>query len=393
MLAIVAIAISALATGPLVAQTREFTPSIILSQVYTSNIQYLDEDAEVSDSVTTVIVKLPWEWRTKNSVVNLAYTPSVLRYADADSLDRTEHRVNLGFSRNLDRGSSTTVTTGYTKSQLQGDAQSAEDPDLFISRRTDRTIGRASLTYSRRMSPRWRWRATAGGSASRFEEISGFDAGGGDPVEDRMEYRGGFGISRALSRKTHVGGEYGYQVHDLDVTGEETVHTVSATLNHTVSRKLSVEGQIGAFLANGDAARSSPADPDDERSGARATFSLSRALRKVSVSATATHVPSAGGSRSGTSTNSVVGLSVTNNQRRNWSWRGSVRAARRDPTDSAAATLDSLSVGGQVEKRLGRGFAVSANANYIDQNSSNDPDDAAFVSAAVGLVWYPKGWK
>ena len=131
--------------------------------------------------------------------------------------------------------------------------------------------------------------------------------------------------------------------------------------------------------------------PDDQRSGAQGTLRLTRAFRRSSLSIFAAHIPTSGGARIGTSTNSYFGVSYGNRTSRDWIWGLHTRVARREPSDPKRPIVYSFSAGFTVSRRLGQLMGIGLRANYIKQTGDRAVSEGLYLRGGLGLVWYPLG--
>jgi hypothetical protein len=246
--------------------------------------------------------------------------------------------------------------------------------------------------YRGRVHRLWNWGFSVGGSQWRFTEIQDFESPEPEvPLEDRSELRGSLELTRDVSPTASFGVRYGYRFFDLEFSGEETSHLVSLVFRRELEERLSLVATVGGFVSTGEAAAGSMGSPDDQRSGAQGTLRLSRSFRRSSLSIFAGHIPTSGGARIGTSTNSYVGVSYGNRSSRHWIWGLHTRVARRDPSDPERPTINSFSVGFRVTRRLSQLMGIGFRANYIRQTGDVAVSEGLHIRGGLGLVWYPLG--
>lgn len=385
------IGLSSLVAGigvtPLAAQRTVFNPEVSLEQGYTDNVGYNGTDG-TSDSVTRLGLLLPVvrTWPTGN--FDFSYAPSAERFADTDSLDNEAHRLRFSLRNQPTRRSNLNFDTSFESSQVQGRVASLDGADLVTTARTERDLLRAAFGYGTRISTRWAWNGNLDYADSSYDLIDDFAPGLVD-VEDRREYGAGLQISRELSTTTSVGVGYRWQRFDLDLSGEETVHSLSATLQRTLSRVMELRAALGGFTSSGDAL-AAPGE-DDSRSGVQASLGLDRTFRTLRLGLDLSHAPSSGGSLGGTSTDTAFGAALSPTNTGNWSWSTAARLALRDPAIDGEEDVRSVAFEGSVERYFARMLGMRLRAGQVDQSSDDPARDARYYSATLGLVWYPLG--
>ncbi len=128
-------------------QTRvELTPSISVAEVYDDNI-YLTPNNETSDYITTVSPRIALTISSRFSSLELAYSPTFVRYDDEDQNDTTRHTGSIDFDRQLGRHLRFELSDTYVKSE-----EPLEETEGIIGVRStrneyQRNTGRASLDY------------------------------------------------------------------------------------------------------------------------------------------------------------------------------------------------------------------------------------------------------
>jgi hypothetical protein len=374
------------------AQRDTFNPSVGIGGAYTDNIQIVGNQQD-SDSIVDLVADLPWVRETRKHTINLRYRPTVLRYDEYDVLDREEHDLAFNFLNRMSRGR-LTVDSRVNFSQRQGDAGSLDESDLFLSQRADRDVYQANVRYSEDRSRRWRWEVMAGGAIRNFDPVEGAPTGG-DPSnvnEDRDELITAASLQRNLSRTASLGVEYGYRYFDLEFSGDENSHLLGVVYSKELSRRSEFEVSVGGYFSKGEAVRD-PSDPtsDDERTGFSGRASYTRDYRSFRLQVDASHLPTSGGNSLGTSTNTVIGLTVRSTADSLWDWRISPRVANRDPSGSDN-NRTSAGLRGMVERAFNRrrDLSIRLDANYVNQSYQNeDQEDRSIFTAALNLLWYP----
>ncbi|MDH3628284.1 MAG: hypothetical protein OEV00_02325 [Acidobacteriota bacterium] len=380
-----------LSIEPLAAQNVRFDPSIALEQGYSDNVGFSGA-MEESDTETRLQIVLPWDRETRKSRLRFSYTPTLTKFGDFDQLDNDGHKLSMEYDRDFGSGSGLALRLSADRTQTQGDAAGIDDSDLFLTDRTERDRLRADLRYRGNLKGRWGWGGTLGLATTSFEEITDFApmplASG---AEDRDEIRAGISVTRAISRKSNLGIAYDYGRFDLDMSGNEDSHQVSIVGGYEVSRNERLSYTIGGFQSNGEAAVGG-VSTDDSRHGFSASISYEKKMKRAGLNLALRHEPTSGGARVGTSTNTSIALGIAGSIASQWRWSTSTRYAQRDSSDEALATLDTIAVGGEVERDVSGIFSVRLQTNYITQSGGDSAtDETSTIVARLGLVWRPLG--
>ena len=387
---LVAVALAIFSALPLAAQRTTFDPSISLGYFYTSNVNIVGEDGP-EDSGYRFGVTFPVRHTTKRSSLAFTYSPYFDRFNDFGELDNTGHRASLIFGREVSRRSSLDLSASYLRVQDQGDPQSEDDGDLLLNRRTQRESTRFDLGFDRQLRNRWRWGFSVGASEWRYDEIEDFEPPEPvAPLEDRKEARGSITVGRNLSERSSFGVRYGYRFFDLEVSGERQVHSASLVWQREVADRLSLSASLGGFWSSGDEFDRGEAGSDTQ-SGIQGSLNLSRTYRRVILGISASHQPSAGGSRPGTATNSRVQLSLSGATEGPWNWGLYARWARRDPIAGAEPTVEGWSLGPRVSVRFGLAqiVGIGFTATYNTQSGGPQTDEADYFRVAANLSIFP----
>ncbi len=364
----------------LAAEMVTFDPSIQLEQGYVENVDY-SEDEGSSDTIHTVRATLPYARESETGRLSFSYSPSYVRQEEFTKLDRDEHRVDLGWDGALTRINRFGAKLYYQRTQDQGTPEAVGDPDLFLTRRTDRDLARADVTFRRSETPRWTWDARAGAASYDYSEIEGFAGDVDSDVEDRVQHGGGVGVSRSLSRESSIGMRFDYEHFDLDVSGEQDSSQLGVTYDKRLGSRLSLFVSAGAFRGSGDTLGS-----DRQQSGAMAEARLSRLYERFRLDVQAAHQPSSGGALEGTAIQSSLGLVLTSQSRRRpWRWQVAPRFSSRNPS-GGGETIDGYGIRGFIERGFGRLYALRLNSDHFDQSNGG----SAF-EAALAFLWYPLG--
>lgn len=390
-----------LAAAPLPASAQErrttFDPSIFLSQSYTDNVRFVgEEDADVSDSSTMLVLDLPVRHQLRRGELNFAYTGGRTVYREFDALDFTSHRLRFGVSTTPSRVSDLSFSTYFSKTQEQGNSASVdgEDVNFFLAGRTDRQTYGASLDCGRQMGPHWRWGATVGASRSEFDPIEDADTNAILDVQDRDTYSGALSFDRTLSRKWSVGAVYGYRQTRFDADADETTQSLGVRFNQNLGERGSITYEIGGFDRDRDGLDPQAAqDLDDGGIYGGVNLGVTQPVGPVQFGFGAGVRPSSGGALRGTSTNTTVSVSLGPSMPRNWFWRLTSRFTRRDSSDRTEPDLDTVSLGASIERYLGQSVGIRLSAIWADQSTDEETigaRDGSFYYATLGLVWYPK---
>jgi hypothetical protein len=392
------------AHAPAVAQKTTFNPSIQVDQYYTDNADVGTEDEAESDSVTHVEVDLPVsrEWRRGSWF--FTYNPGFEKYSDNDDLDHDTHELRFNLTTAPSRTSSFGLDASASRTQYDPRPGLIEDTDVFLTRRTNRDLYAAVVRYGRSelAGGRWSWTADAGAFRAEYDAISGFDADEDVPApQDRTSYGAGFGVDREVSRRTAIGGRLEVDHFELDDSGEfgesesETAYAGSFTFRRTLSTKSSLHASAGAYATSSDDSDDPDVEVEDDDGGdvgLQATVGYSREFRRVSMSLSGAHRPTAGGALQGTSTDTAVAFGLSGLVLRKWNWSWSLRGAHRDPRDDDE-TVTSLTTGAGFERFFARVLSFTMRADYATQEVDDVEDDGAVsvVRGSIGLVYYPLG--
>ncbi len=355
-----------------------FDMSVELGNGYTDNVRYIGPDP-VSDQYRVVRLNLPYVRRTPSQRLRLGYRPAYVRYSDTDVLDHDEHRLEFDLDTRPSRKSRLRSRAGFTRTQMRGTPESATDPDLFLTRRSDTDLLLFNVALQREVSARWSWEATLGGSAQLYKPISGVEGSGSD-VEDRKQYSGGMHVSRTVSRTSSVGLRYGFQRFDLEDSGEEDAHQFEATYEKRLAERMSLLTALGGFQAEGEGA-------DGRRTGTSAQVTLSHRYETLQLDLSASHAPSAGGALRGTATQTRVGLALSSlGGRQRWRWLAAPYYGRRESSAAGRQAIDAVGIRAELERRFAWRYGVRLGTHWFDQT-----DRDSVFSGNASFLWYPLG--
>lgn len=358
------------------AQKTTFNPSVAIEQGYSSNIQYAGSAAD-SDTDRRIAVEIPYERETPKSKLRLAYRPSYIRQKEFDILDRDEHRFDLRWNGDLTRQNRLGVVANYTHSQAQGSPEQLDDPNLFLTQRTDRDLGRLDVTFTRQQTARWTWIVRGSGETFQYAPIVEDSTDPGP--EDRVEYGATARLMRTLSRTSSLGVRYDYRRFELDRSGDDDNNGVGVTYETRLARTLSLSATLGGFVSRGDTL------PDGENRGLYGEFRLNRGFERMRLEVGALHRPSSGGAIGGTSEQTSLDVALVSANVRHWRWRFAPSTARRKP-NTGGETIYGYGGNGFIERRLGPQFSLRLRTNWYDQNTR----DSVFETG-LAFLWYPWG--
>jgi len=368
----------------------EFIPSLSLNAAYIDNVNYVGNLENASAYEARLSANLPWYWQSKRTEYHFSYSPMAVANSDFSDLDRLEHRLRFSSTTQAGRPSHFRSEVNLAKTQAQGDPRSLDDSDLILDDRTDRTLGRVELTYSRRTSQRWRAYGIASAAFSEYKPLD--DSDSEETIDDkRYEYQLAGGFGHDLSQKSEIGARLGVRKYDLNTTGDETVADVNATWDYDVAEQLQVKLVAGVYHRKQDKSGDTPDAQGGTQTGMNLRFNLERQYRAMILAFNVSHSPSAGGSLGGTSTNTTVQLNLSSPSVNVWDWETAIRYAHRDPTAATSATVQNVSLGGRVEREVSRYFGIDLGLLAVNQESDNEFEDTTYWTAALGLVWHPAG--
>lgn len=387
---------------PSVAQEERttFEPSIFVSQSYTDNVRFVDDEEgrDVSDSSTMVVLQLPVRHQLRRGELNFSYTGGRTVYREFDVLDNTSHRLRSGVSTTPSRLSNLSLSTYFSQTQVQGNSTSVdgEDVDFFLAGRTDRESYGATLAYRHQVGVRWRWNASVGASRASFDPIEDTDSSAILDVQDRGTYSGTLGFDRTLFRRWSAGANYGYRQTEFETDGDdETIQSIGVRFTQNLGERGSITYEIGAFERDREGLDNQEAgDFDDGGVYGGVNLGITQPVGPVQFSFGAGVRPSSGGALRGTSTNTTVSVSLGPSRPRNWYWQVTMRFTRRKSSDRTDPDLDTVAWGSSIERYVAQALGIRLSVNGADQSTDEVTDGArngSFYYATLGLVWYPRG--
>ncbi len=404
-LPLVLLGVVVLGIRPATAQRTAFLPSVFVEEARTGNVGYLGAGGGqiAPDWMTRLGVSLALRRDGKSGQAGVRYGGYYEKYRTHSELDHSEHSLGVDLSSPAGQRSSVGFTMGYNYGQVQGNPSSVDASDRFLSQRVTRQVLRGTLRYDRRGSGRWSLGATATGSQYWFRQISGLPEQqppeepppepASTTVEDRRELGATAGIRMAMSPRRAIGWVYGYTRYDLDVSGMEEVHNLAMTFDLGLGKNVTIGFQVGAFQRR---KTSEPGGPVTVEQGlglqARGGLSITKVGKTTTTSLLADRSASNGGTLNGTSTDTTVGVTVSNVRPILWFWSASGRYVLREPTQSAMTNVQTIAGGGSVERRFRNALSLRLTAIYVRQVSGDSAFTGTAPSGAVGLVWNPRGY-
>jgi len=378
------------AISPSVSQSNSFDPELELAVVSNDNIFYLPEGEELSDDSLRLRLVLPLLREWGNGRLSLSYQPSYEKFSDYDALDHDAHQIDFSVNSTPNQRSQIDYSLSFDSSQRQGGAESIASPDLILVQRLDRQLLETDFSFTRDAGRRMNWVLAAGVSDYHYSAITGVD----DPfeTEDRRAYRGSAGMNWTQSRTATIGFEAGYEMFDLEETGEENIALLSVVWTREFARGSEVELRLGGYdrdrdvtLAPGEEA------PDLDESGMQGQLRVVKTMRKTNLSFIALREPSSGGTLTGTSTDTAAQLIIEGDPRPRWHWSVSGRYSKRDPATADFSDITIKVAAAGLEWRPNRHLDFRMALDSIDQSASGVAPDLSVFTARVGVVWYPKG--
>lgn len=372
------------------ARAVAFYPEVSGEGRYTDNVRFTAGAGgeAASDWATRLRLELPLEQALRNGMLRVRYDVGYERHRDFPQLDHDEHELRLDLDAALRHGGGLNLLLRGARTQNQVRADSQASPDLFLAPRTNRDIVRGDLAYEAPPAGAWRWSGRLSAGAFAYQPIEGFDAA---TPGDRREYGLRFDAARGHPSRSFAL-HYGYRRFEIEGGGRENVHAIGAGWTRD-ARGLTWGLEAAAFLR--ELAPVGPTGiPEPRRSEADVLLAarLSREYRWWLLRLEAYRGPSSGGTLTGTSTDSVVGLSLGRRGATAWRWSLHGRAAWSDPTDPTDPRLRTVTVATAFELRPLRRLGLRWSAHVADQSSRREPSlDGSFAAAGFGVVFAPIG--
>jgi len=359
------------------AQRTLFQPEIFAGASYTDNALLVgNEDNETA--IFRLGAVFPVTRTYPGGRFHFSYSPVYDRFRDFDELDNLSHRAALAWSTKPSERSSFGLRTRYARYQ---DQQISTRLPLFLREPVTRELAALDLSFGRRIARSWDWKGGVGYSIWSFEPVE--ETPSTATLEDREEVRAQLGLRRIIKPGFFVGGEYAVRRFDLDVTGKETAHLLSLTIDRTIQDRLRLAFGVGGFVTEGDS------EEDDQ--GAQGWLTLSRTFLEHTLTLTATHRPSAGGSRLGTSELSTAALGIDGNVGDVWLWGLFGRYARREPNLPEETEIETVGSDGYVERKFRKVVGLRLGVGYAEQTADDPAQEGDVYRANLSLIVYPLG--
>jgi hypothetical protein len=371
------LALALLPGGTAQAQRLLFQPEFFVGASYTDNALLVgNEDNETA--IFRLGATFPVTRIFPRGRVHFSYSPIYERFEDFEELDNLSHRAAFAVNTKPSERSTFGLRARYER--FQDDRTSRRLP-LFLREPVTRELGALDLSFGRRIARSWDWRGGVGYSIWSFEPVE--ETTSTATLEDREEARAQLGLRRIIKPGFFVGGEYAVRRFDLDVTGEKTAHLLSLTIDRTIQDRLRLAFGVGGFVTEGDS--------EDDDQGAQGWLTLSRTFLEHTLSLTATHRPSAGGSRLGTSELSTAALGVDGNVGDVWLWGLFGRYARRVPSLPEEVEIETVGTDGYVERKFRKVVGLRLGVGYADQTADDPAQEGDVYRANFSLIVYPLG--
>lgn len=364
-----------------------FNPRVILEYVYSDNVTFVGSE-RIPDDGVRLQLDFPVQRTTKRSNFRFVYSPVFTKFSTFEELDNLGHKLDTSLDYTVSERSSWGLAASYRRTQVQADPDSTEDADLFLTPRDQRELLGGMVNFQHELSARWQGTIGVAASSSKFERIEDFEEDDGlFPREDKKELRGDIGINRAMSRKTRFGASYRFRSFEQETLTDETVHAVTLDLAHQPSPQWSLRFSIGPFSRERDVVIE---EVDERTEGVFLDFGVTRQFRAYNLDFTARNYPSNGGSIPGTSTNSLVQLTLAPTTTGKLLWSAIARWARREPTIETESVIETAQIGGLFWYRFSKLFGTRFGLYYVDQSTDGAGSFTGFVfRGGIGLVWYP----
>lgn len=328
---------------------------------------------------------------------NLSYAPLYEQFQDVDELDNLNHRANLGWAAKPSKRSTFGLRARYARIQDDRTAN-LRRPVPFLRVPLTRELAAADLSFGRRFAQSWNWSGGVGFSNWSFDPIEEdptpeIDEDLTTDVEDRQETRARIGLSWGQTPGFKVGGQYAVRRFDLDVSGEETAHLVSLTVDGAAKDRFKLSFGVGGFLTEGDSDEPDVADgtdaSDDSDRGAQGWLTLSRTFSENTLILTLSHRPSVGGTRLGTSELSTADLGIHGSTGEVWYWGLRGRYGRREPRLTQGTEIEIFGGDGYIERRFQKVVGLRLGAGYAQQTANIPEQEGEVFRGNLTLVLYP----
>jgi hypothetical protein len=393
LLAVVGVLV--LGSQPAAAQRTVFAPEAFVEEGRAGNVAYLGAttDQFKPDWTTRVGLSLAMRREGKGGQAGVLYGGYYEKYRTFWEFDHSEHTLGVDLSSAAGRRSSVGFSAYYRLGQAQGNPASPDPADRNLSQRTNRQALRATVRYDRRGSGRWSIGATGYGGRWWFHQIPGVpEVPETARVEDRNEYGATAALRYNVSPRFGLGWVYGFTRYDLATTGREDLQTLDMPFSIGIGKNARLAFQFGVFQrrvinAEGEA---QPVEQGVTLQG-NGGVSWTQTGRAVALTVNADRAASSGGSLMGTSTDTLLGVTVSNVRRIRWSWSATARFALRDPTRQDMKTVRTATGSFSVERRFRDVLWAHLSAGFAQQISGDTALQGSAPQGAIGLLWRPRG--
>jgi len=341
---------------------------------------------DTPDRINEIEVVLPYKKDWQTGSWGITYRPTYRHHDKFKDLDRVDHlaRIQVESHRNRKR---TFFLDGYfadTQSQNVVNRYVEDSAPTFLTYRTDQTDVGLSVGTEIEGSRDWTWSVAFEGGVLEIDQIDDFDSG--VPIEQtgtQVRYGARFGGKHDLTAKTAVGFRYRITRYDLDLSEDETVNDGRFTVDHVLSRSVTLSTGVGA-------SHRSEGDEVDMVGD----VGLVKTLRQGSVAFRLSRSAYNGGALAGGSVVDEARIRYSDEFGRNWNWYGSTSYAVRQVSDPMVSDIDRFRIGagtGYRGSRLARGafrgLGFNLEGSYVDQSGADDPNlNSSYYIVTTSIV-------
>jgi hypothetical protein len=373
-----------------------FNPYLFIEQRYTSNVFFQPEGD--SDSITRLAVVLPITYDLRRQgTFTASYQFFADRFSTFDELDNEGHQFNVGYSVKPRQASQFRIGGSYYVRDTQGEIGSDLVEDFFLTPPLRREITRVGTRYRHRLSATWGVGFGLTYAEFDFDRILGVE----DPdvftsVQSREGWIFDATVDKRLSERATTGLGYTFQDFTLspvegsdqfNMEGYEEIDTLYWFLRYIVGPLWRYDTRLGVFRRDGTGSDGS----DLFREGFTGRFTAYRRFSRTELELFAGYAPTSQGLLRGTSTVSAVGVALRDMTPGSWDWRIYTRYAIRDPSVASDPTIETGSLGADVQWHLQRLLTLRGTTLYTNQTSDSGSQDREFLRVTLGLYWFPLG--
>ncbi len=380
---------------PAAARRTIFNPHLYLEASYSDNVTFTRTPQDDVFFRFAAVFPVSHELR-RDSLLTASYTLFFDRFKEFDQFDSESHRFSLGLLTRPSERSALVFSSYYETTEDQALLADPEEFGLFLTPRLKRDILDVDLGYRQDLPGRWAIGGNVGYTEIDFDTILGVqDRRALLAVQSRSGFRASVSLSREFSTRMTGGIRYGWRDFDLDpipgdpssMMGEETTHFLSLFVRRTLTQLWRFDANAGVFRRTGQGSDGS----DLFREGFFGGLAFTRTLRRIEVELFGRYSPTSEGPLRGTSTDTIVGVSVNDITPGRWTWQAYARYGIRDPAERTRDEVESLGAGGYVEWGLQRLLSLRFSASWVDQTSDDILDDRSFYRVSLALIYYPLG--